>query len=652
MTMTRTILLGLAAICLTSCGDGGGGGREPTVSIFDPASPDFFDVPFPNELRRHDDGTIDLAGFPNPRNDPWVRGLIEAAEENEGFGTASAVYFRFSAPIDTTTLPATPQMSRSLASSVFLVDLDEDSPGYGEPLPVYTFFRETEGFGWKPDTLVLLPAQGFVLRELTLYAAVVTEELRDRDGRAVARDEGFSSLVDGRPDDGPSYSDMETLYRDGLGRLGELGVEPDAVAGMTLFRTLDPTAGMRRVAEVVYDEVETPSVADVAMTQETDQMWVFEGHYGPNPIYQYGWDQGLFPYEDEGGGFVFDENGDPQRFGDETLAFALSVPKTPMPVPGGFPVLIYAHGTGGDYLSFVRDGTAGKMAELGIAALGIDNAMNGTRIPEGSSADLLFFNVMNIRAGRDNNRQAAVDVLQLEKLVPVLVIAAADAPGGEEIRLDPGNILFMGHSQGGLNGALYLALSRACRGAYLSGSAGNMLYTIVYKKSPVNIMATIGLMLGLTATELETFDIGIFHPMVNLVQMFIDPADPVNYGRHWFAEPFDGIPPKSILQVEGMGDTYAPPQGIEALGVAAGLVPVNPMLATVEGFELMGTVPVDRPVVKNVSAGIDRVTAGFAQYAPAAGEDGHFVSFDNEDAIDTWTWFLYTMADSNEPEIR
>jgi hypothetical protein len=24
----------------------------------------------------------------------------------------------------------------------------------------------------------------------------------------------------------------------------------------------------------------------------------------------------------------------------------------------------------------------------------------------------------------------------------------------------------------------------------------------------------------------------------------------------------------------------------------------------------------------------------------------------NQDAIDTWTWFLYTMADSNEPEIR
>jgi hypothetical protein len=155
-----------------------------------------------------------------------------------------------------------------------------------------------------------------------------------------------------------------------------------------------------------------------------------------------------------------------------------------------------------------------------------------------------------------------------------------------------------------------------------------------------------------TAPDIESFDIGIFHSMVNLVQMFIDPADPINYGRHWFAEPFEGIPPKSILQVEGMGDTYAPPQGIEALGVAAGLVPVSPMLAPVEGFELAGAVAVDRPVVKNVQAGIDRVTAGFAQYAPPAGEDGHFVSFDNQDAIDTWTWFLYTMADSNEPEIR
>ena len=59
-----------------------------------------------------------------------------------------------------------------------------------------------------------------------------------------------------------------------------------------------------------------------------------------------------------------------------------------------------------------------------------------------------------------------------------------------------------------------------------------------------------------TAPELEDFDFGIFHPLVNLVQMFNDPADPINYRRLWFAEPIEGIPPKSILQVKGMGDTY------------------------------------------------------------------------------------------------
>jgi pimeloyl-ACP methyl ester carboxylesterase len=637
-----------------SCGGGGGGpDAEPTVAVFNPESESFFDLPFPNELRRKDDGSLDIALFPNPRGTPWVRDLIQAVEESiHGFGPNCAVYFRFSAPIDTSTLPLTPQLSRNLSSSVLLVNVDEESPRFGETVPFTSFYRESEGYMWLPDTLVILPSPGFVLEGDTLYAAVVTSGVRDAAGDRIERDEGFTALIDDERGDGPLFSPMEELYRGVLDGLDGLGVPSDEVTVMTVFRTLDAVGEMQAVARMIYDEVDDPVVEDMSVTEETGSYWLFEGHYGPNPVFQYGWDLGLFPYEEEGGSFVFDESGRPVQFGDETMAFALSVPRTPMPVPGGFPVLLYAHGTGGDYKTFVRNDTAQLMAELGIAVLGIDNSMNGTRIPEGSSPEMLFFNVVNVRAGRDNNRQAAADVIQLERLAASFTIAAEDSPTGEEIVLDGSNMLFMGHSQGGLNGALYLALSERCRGAYLSGSAGNILYSIAYKTEPVNILAGIALILGLSDRDVETFDIGIYHPLLNLIQLFIEPADPMNYAVHWFADPLEGVPARHILQVEGMGDSYAPPLGIEALGAAAGLSPVEPMLEDVEAFELKGILPLDRPVSLNATAGPARVTAGFLQYAPPPDVDGHFVSFYVPEAIETWTWFLHSLAVSEAPEIR
>ncbi len=415
---------------------------------------------------------------------------------------------------------------------------------------------------------------------------------------------------------------------------------------------MDPVQQMRAVASKIYEDVAPPRLEDIALVEETDDYYLFEGHYGPNPIFQRGWSTGLFPYEEEGGEMLFDENGQPIIDGEETLAFALTVPKSPMPLPRGYPILLYAHGTGGNYKSFVANETARRMARLGVAVFGIDNVMNGSRIPPDEDPELLFFNVFNIRAGRDNNRQAAADVIQQERMAALLVIDPASSPTGEEIRFDASKIIFMGHSQGGLNGSLYLALGRGCRGGYLSGSAGNILYSIAYKTSPINILSTIGLIVGLTSDEVEKADLGIYHPLLNLIQMFIEPSDPMNYAHHWFRRPLEGIDPKSILMIEGMGDTYAPPLGIEALGAAAEIPPISPLFTFPEAFELKGLFPLQRPVRGNITTSKGTITTGFAQYQPPEGVDGHFVSFDNEDAAATWTTFLSTLAHDGLPEIR
>ncbi len=624
---------------------------EPVRAVFDLESGSFFDVPFPSEVRRTDDGGLDLSLFPNPRGIIMVDELTGAIEQDiDDFGLTSAIYFHFSGRIDTATLPPTAAMSREPLSSVQLVDIDASSPHLGERLPIQWLYREAVSDFWSPDTLAILPVPGYVLRPDTLYALFLFSSIEDEDGSPVERDDGFATLIDEVTDFGIVYSHAELHYREAMSRARDLGLDADSIVSAAVFRTQDPVSDLERLRDHVLSDVDPPEVLDVALFEDPEGYTLYTGHYSPNPVYQYGFSEGLSPYETTGGQIEWDRFGDPVKNGDETMRFSLSIPPGTMP-PGGWPVVIYAHGTGGDFLSFHRNGSARVLADLGVAVLGIDNAMNGERIPPDGNPDTLFFNVGNIWAARDNVRQAAVDVIQLERLVPVIEISDEISHDGEIHALSANRLSFYGHSQGGLNGALYLAVSELCEGAFLSGAGGGLLYSLTTKTEPIRIRNTMSFVFGFTGRDedLEIEDFGIFHPTLNLVQLFFESADGVNYARHWFAEPLPGMPAKHVLMSEGMDDSYAPPETIEPLATAGELDPVSPIERLVPGMELKGHAPLAAPVSGNANMGT--ITAGLAQYPVDPDYDGHFVSTNDPGCIETWSGFLADLAAGTMPVI-
>src|SRR6185436_1126867 len=141
-----------------------------------------------------------------------------------------------------------------------------------------------------------------------------------------------------------------------------------------------------------------------APTAHPDAWWLasrkstwdeYIGLYGPSPNYQ----AGKIPYVNfgDGGGFEF-KDGEPIVANYFDLRFSLTVPKAsrcPMP-EAGYPIVMFAHGTGGDYRSYVRDRTGREQAKRCIASMGVDQIFHGTRpgAPTGGSEpSLLFFNV-------------------------------------------------------------------------------------------------------------------------------------------------------------------------------------------------------------------------------------------------------------------
>src|SRR5262249_45496139 len=98
----------------------------------------------------------------------------------------------------------------------------------------------------------------------------------------------------------------------------------------------------------------------------------------------------------------------------EPMRFALTVPPGATPA-AGWPIAIYAHGTGGDYQSFIDDGTAARLAAQGIATISTDQVLHGPRNP-GGNPETDYFNFANPYAARDNALQGAADAFSQLRL--------------------------------------------------------------------------------------------------------------------------------------------------------------------------------------------------------------------------------------------
>ena len=119
-----------------------------------------------------------------------------------------------------------------------------------------------------------------------------------------------------------------------------------------------------------------------------------------------------------------------------------------------------------------RRASARRCRRKCVAAMGVDQIFHGARPgappPDDpnyeNDIELLFFNFYNPIAARTNGRQGAVDVVQQARL---FTRVARDRPRARlaararRCRFDATKFMFVGHSQGGVNGPLFLGGRRS-----------------------------------------------------------------------------------------------------------------------------------------------------------------------------------------------
>ncbi len=287
--------------------------------------------------------------------------------------------------------------------------------------------------------------------------------------------------------------------------------------------------------------------------------------------------------------------------GQETVPLLMSIPKASLGCTkpaNGYPIMIFQHGITSNrtVMLGIADTMAAPPLCTAVVAMdmplhgiddthslasmlfegyvagglrertfGLDLADNTTGapgpdgIPEGSGAYTI--NLRNLLVARDNNRQAVLDLLTLEKAIP-----AMDYDGDATPDFDMNNVSFMGHSWGGIVGNIFLAHSDFVKTAVLANTGGNLSGMIDGSPQfgdPVKA--------ALSASGIETGSPD-YQAFLFATQTVVDDGDSINSNAVNLAR---GIP---LLMFQVSGDTAVP--NSVATSPTAGTMPMAAMLGT------------------------------------------------------------------------
>lgn len=606
------------------------GEPEPAgaMALFDPQGR-WLEAPWPTDHHRAADGTVDLSRFPLAEDNIFRAHLEYGEQVLRGFALNGSIYFPFAGPLDASSLPATDATVVDPAAAVQLVNVTPQSARYGQRLPL-TFRVYPAGVDpYLPrDTLALRGLPGLPLAEGETYCAYVRDALRDADGRPVSAAPEFVAAL--------ASDEVLAPLRAYLSASDPAAL--DTLVSATCFTTDAPTRELLTIQEFLLSDPAAPPPPVVDESTYHGSIFVgpgiqaheFTGTYTA-PKFQSGEQPHCLP--EDGGGFEFDGQGRPVVQEMETMRFSLLVPVAPAPA-GGWPIVVCAHGSTGDYTTCTTDSSP-PTEEIagGLAVIGIDQPMHGSRGPGLNPWDCLL-NPATMRTGL---RQSAIDVMSLARGIAAGGFTVTVPFPEATVEFDGGRIFFFGHSLGGLSGSLVMGTVPQIRGGLLSAAGGLTIYSALYREDWLTFLPSYATYLGIEPDALDEH-----HPALTIVQLLNEPGDPVNYAPYWLDPPLGG-PPKHVLMTSGSVDIQTPPITNLVLAAAAGVPVVAPVLLSGPTHAHLGLDPVSMPVSGNIGGA---ATAGLLQVP-----GDHFVVYDDPQVGAARARFYETLVAGVAPTI-
>lgn len=619
---------------------------------------DFYRLPFPNDALRDASGRVDFSRHPK---DPAPMFGFDALGRyldvlaTEPFSNAPTIIFRFDGPLDFSTVQlngANPniRLIKLELGQTFPHGLSIMLNGGGNRYACHNWLgiRPYNGDSLSPGTWAVV-----MLKGLKGSGAAGVELQPSPDFSAML---GATAPTDARQALAwPGYQPLRDY-------LTAQSIPADTVLSATVFTVGDPQRLLKRLA--------TSVATGPAPTAGT---WVKCGSGAPSPcpdvtgpracgptnasfeewhalidlpIYQAGTAPYLTPSQ---GGGIDGSTAPLTPVRTERVCATLTTPLGTPPM-GGWPVVLYAHGTGGTFRSHAGDGSAAALSSITIAGMtgplqaavmGFDQVGHGPRrgvAGQTTSPDDIVFNFANPASARGTMAQGAADLHSVTRYLKGL----ATTPAPELPALDVSRLVYWGHSQGATEGALFLAQDRSIEGTVLSGASACLVNSLTSKRAPINIAD--GMWAALSEASPQA--VNVYHPVLSLLQAWTDPVDPLHFAANAAVMPVDGARPayaRHVFQVWGKDDLFTAQPVQSAFAVGARLAFVGPKV------DELDVTPVLTSVTGNVTMP-RTITAAVRQYVPI-GYDGHFVAFQNSTATTDASRFIARVLRGEVPVI-
>lgn len=655
---------------------------------------DFYRLPFPNNVRMKG-GKVDVSDHPNPGTAlPKSFGDVvgsyykQIGKELDGFGVNQGIFVRFSKQVNFNTLTL-----KDEKRTVRLVDIDKKSPNYGHNVGMLLGASTARNKYICQNWMVIRPSRP--LRASTTYALILNNGIKDIDGKPLIADNDFKVMLSGNTPSDATVKSAWDAYKPLRAFVVDKKLDSSKLVGGTVFTTRAIRGRMSKFRPAIHARP-APTLSKLTLcdgnnTSPCDtggdssrgcpsapdsDFYELHAIYS-TPVFQ----KGTPPYKTmaDGGNITYDGNGQPIVQRDDKVCVVLAVPKGTPPADG-WPIVIHAHGTGGSLRTYIQNGTAGRLAgsksfpELPdktpkplpkLAGAGIDGSMHGPRAKTKEKPDRLFFNVRNPLSARDNVYQGAADKFQLVRLLASVNVSAALSPTKRAIKFDPKKIYYFGHSQGTIEGVPFLAYEPNVKATVLSGAGGYLIGAFLKKTKPLNVA-------GIVKLALADGKLTRAHPLLNILQMYFDEVDTLNYGRSLVDPRNSSGGSKHTLLGYGAKDSYTPPTTIDSLGLTMQLKQVTLCGDTVCAADTIedcnkcsADCPTNKcsvdttlfgqtspPVSGNAAGTGGKLTAGIVEYTSHdKSYDDHFVLFKHPQGREQPVIFLRTAARSGVPTI-
>jgi hypothetical protein len=553
-------------LCTANCGDSGNKNKVHFgLEIQDSGALDLRLMPFPNALLIDQQGELLVTASSLPFGDGANAEVIDAVsaafQRQDCFGPGGGVIFPVLGLDEA--LDIAPGALNDLAH---LVDLDT-----GEEIPSKAYYRSRE------QILHVRTQPGIALQPGGHYLTYLSGSFSLSDGSAVSASPTLSLLLGSSE---PSASGLAHAYRayEPLRNFAsQSGLDTSTLLAATTHRTCTYEDGYQAIiSEIASSAAPAITIDTVYQGGELD---TFLGTPADNRAAGFGLADGvahadlaavvlghfnapnyLSSTPNTLGRFAYGTDGVAEAKGEQDVTFLLALPAG-LADYSKVPVLIFQHGMGanrGRTLSL-----ANRMAQEGMAVIGIDAPYHGHRLPnfsdeahnytgapgpdgiadEAGAAPLaLMFNLsgnedvpgLDPEVMSDNFRQSVIDLVVLKRAITDgdwSGVASLDALfSGFSFRSDA--IAFASESFGGLVGLPFVALSEEVGAAWLSVAGGGLSEDLL-ENSPTYAGLFMPLMagtFGLRPNQLDPLnDPPHTHWSLQIFSMLMGAADPSSY---------------------------------------------------------------------------------------------------------------------------